>query len=951
MIRPRKRVVLGAAVLLASATFVFGTSWAGTTGQLSGVVRDAKTNEPVALASVAIPELKRGAVTDAQGNYFILNIPAGHYTVRASLLGYIPQVRENVELIPDFVTTVDFSVESTVLTNVPDVIVKAERPLIQRDVTASTKFITGDEIANQPLRGYQDAVAQQSGVVNFKLNIDNEAQNNNTLIIRGGRPNEVAFYVDGFSQQDPLTGVSTTAINPGSIEEIVVQTGGFNAEYGRINSGAINVVTKEGTDQYFGSLEGVMGDYYSSSAPGSKIWSAAVGGPLSPSMKQMNFFLAGERRDLGDRRPSRITSEVTDPSQPGLFEDGALPSNSSKTWSGIGKISWKPTPEQTLRLGGTYNQDKWQQYQNAYRFNLDHAPRFEDQNYSVYGTWSHSLNSRSYYEVKANFFSTDRIRGDGKYFDDLKKYAFPKDVGNPQYSDEALFFYGDDNPAGAHVWDDFLHRNSSYVGFAANYASQVSPRVQMKFGGDYQRHKLRYYDHYFPTQLYEILQSSAGTDSIAPKDTDNADRYGYDAFGEKIESGEDGPKKPTVASLYAQTKYERLGLVVNAGLRFDYLTPSTKSLRSEATPLFSDAQDTTNSPTTLDASDLQDSKVYNRLSPRLGIGFPVTERTLLHLNYGKFFQQPNLQDLYVSYAFLEHKIKTGGYFVGFGNPNLKPELTTAYELGIAHTPTDASRIEAAIYYKDVKDLVEITAIASSPNQFSSYRNRDFATIKGVDLGYVMRRTKFLTMNFSYSLSWAMGTGSVSQTQRNIAWTAAEPPKMSTPLAFDQRHKLSLNFDYRFGPGEGPMVGGSTLLENFGVNVLVNTASGTPYTPTQVYNEVTLAAISVQPIGELNSRYGPWTTSVDLKADKGFSLGGQNLNVYLWVLNVFDTDNVTTVYTGSGSAETTNFLNTDEGRAFLDQHGADAERRYNLAERNPNLHLNPRQLRLGAKLSF
>ena len=950
MIRPRKRVVLGAAIVLASAVFIFGTSWAGTTGQLSGVVRDAKTNEPVALASVAIPELKRGAVTDAQGNYFILNIPAGHYTVRASLLGYIPQVRENVEVIPDFVTKVEFSVESTVLTNVPDVIVRAERPLIQKDVTASTKFITGDEIANQPLRGYQDAVAQQSGVVNFKLNIDNEAQNNNTLIIRGGRPNEVAFYVDGFSQQDPLTGVSTTAISPASIEEIVVQTGGFNAEYGRINSGVINVVTKEGTDQYFGTLEGILGDY-SNWDQASKLVSATVGGPLSSSMKQVNFFLSGERRDLEDRRPSRITSEVTDPSQPGLFEDGVLPSNSSKTWSGIGKISWNPTPEQTLRLGGTYNQDDWQQYQNAYRFNLEHAPRFRDQNYSIYGTWNHTVNPKSYYEVKANYFSTDRIRGDGVYFDDLERYAFPKDKGNPTFSDEALFWYGSDNPSGAHVWDDFLHRNSSYMGLAVNYANQVSSSMQLKFGGDYQSHKLRYYDHYFPTQLYQILKSSTGADSLAPDDTDNVDRYGYDAFGNKIESGQDGPKKPKVASLYAQSNYERLGLVVNAGLRYDYLTPSTQALVSESTPLYSDSQDSTNSPTTLDPSDLEDSKVYRRLSPRLGIGFPISDRTLVHVNYGKFFQQPNLQDLYVSYAFLEHKIRTGGYFVGFGNPNLKPELTTAYEFAIAHTPTDQTRIEAAIYYKDVKDLVEITAIPSSPNQFSSYRNRDFATIKGIDLAYVMRRTKFLTMNISYSLSSAMGTGSVSQTQRNIAWTAAIPPKMSTPLAFDQRHKLSLGFDYRFGTGEGPIIGNSRLLENFGVNVLVNAASGTPYTPTYVYNEVTLAALSVQPIGEINSRYGPWTTSVDLKASKAFKLGQQNMDVYLWALNVFNTDNVSTVYTGTGSAETTNFLNTDEGRAFLEAGGPDAEQRYHLAERNPNLHLNPRLLRFGAKISF
>ena len=112
----------------------------------------------------------------------------------------------------------------------------------------------------------------------------------------------------------------------------------------------------------------------------------------------------------------------------------------------------------------------------------------------------------------------------------------------------------------------------------------------------------------------------------------------------------------------------------------------------------------------------------------------------MHVNYGQFYQQPNLQDLYVSYAFLEHKIRTGGYFVGFGNPNLKPEQTTAYEVGIQHTPTDRRGSTSIAYYKDVKDLVEITNIPSYAEQLLVVPNRDFATIKGVDVGFTMRRS-------------------------------------------------------------------------------------------------------------------------------------------------------------------------------------------------------------------
>ena len=130
-LRPRNEVVLGAAIIVAGAIFLFGSAWAGTTGQLSGVIHDAKTGEPISLASVAVPELKRGAVTDAQGSYSILNLPAGRYSVRVSLLGYVSTLRQNVEIIPDFNTKLDLNLESTVLTNVPEVIVKGERPLIQ----------------------------------------------------------------------------------------------------------------------------------------------------------------------------------------------------------------------------------------------------------------------------------------------------------------------------------------------------------------------------------------------------------------------------------------------------------------------------------------------------------------------------------------------------------------------------------------------------------------------------------------------------------------------------------------------------------------------------------------------------------------------------------------------------------------------------------------------------
>ncbi|MEO5988382.1 MAG: TonB-dependent receptor, partial [Candidatus Eisenbacteria bacterium] len=315
-------------------------------------------------------------------------------------------------------------------------------------------------------------------------------------------------------------------------------------------------------------------------------------------------------------------------------------------------------------------------------------------------------------------------------------------------------------------------------------------------------------------------------------------------------------------------------------------------------------------------------------------------------------QQPNLQDLYVSYRFLQHKIRTGGYFVGFGNPNLKPEQTTAYEVGVARQLGDKARIDVTAYYKDVKDLVEITNVPSFPNSFSSYRNRDFATIKGVDIGYTTRKVNNVSASINYSLSYAQGTGSVSNSQGNIAWTASDPPKQTAPLDFDQRHKLSLNMDWSLGKGQGMTWGKWHPFEDVGINLLYNVGSGTPYTPTGVYNEVTLANVNSSPIGPLNSRYGPWTSNLDLKASRGFNLGGTKLSASLLVLNVLNAKNANGVYTGTGSAFTTGWLNTEDGQSFIsntaDKNG---EALYNLSQNNPNIYSNPRLVRFGIRANF
>ena len=914
---------------------------AGTTGKLQGRVTDEK-GQGLAGANVRIEGQRLGAATDESGNYVIVAVPAGAQIVRINLIGYAPFVAQNVEVRADFTNQLNATLKTEAV-QVGEVRVEAERPLLQRDATNTTRFLSGDEIARQPVRGYRDAAAQQAGIVSFQRQIDVESNNGPTLIVRGGRPNETAYFVDGFSQQDPLTGNSTTSINNDAIEEVVVLSGGFNAEYGRIMSGVVNVITREGTSRYTGSLEGVTdqvggklgNDFLGTHVFGYNVYDGNFGGPLVPGRDWGTFYYSGQYRYQGDRTPN-------------AFFPNVLPSNSLEGWTHQGKVSIPLGQKMKFKVGGLWSDDDWREYLNTYRFNLEHAPRYADRNRSLTTEFNHTLSAKSFYSLGASFFYTERKRGDGVYFDDITKYGqYP----NPDFRQDVLWFWpgfsgrgtgplGDSLAAsatqagGGHVFDDYLHRQSSYVGLKGDYTNQTNRYHQLKGGFEVDKHTLRFFEAYFPVNY--------------PNRLEDINRYGFSVTGKDHEDGGiDGPRKPLTASIYAQDKYERSGLVVNAGLRWDFINVDTPALDSESLPLGLNA--------TLDPdSELVGNRTYSRLSPRVGIGFPVTDRTVLHVNWGQFFQQPNLQDLYVSYRFLEWKIRKGGYYVGFGNPNLKPEQTTAYEVGIAHRLSDNARFDLTAYYKDVKDLVQVQAVGSKPNAFSTYRNTDFATIKGLDLGFTLRRVNHVQANLAYSLSYAVGTGSVSNTNGNRAWQGAQTPKQTAPLDFDQRHKLSINLDYLLEHEEGPVFLNAHPFQNTSINFLYNVASGTPYTPTEVSDEASLAAVSTKPVGPLNSRYGPWTQSLDVKAAKGFEVGGLDMSAYVWVINVFDTRNVISVWTGTGSPFTTGFLDSSPGRQAANKlvaAGIDPTSAYALALQNESLFSVPRLFRVGLRMGF
>ncbi len=216
------------------------------TGKISGVVLDAQTNEPLPGVNVAIVGTTIGAITDIDGYYNILNVDPGRKSLRASFVGYTPQVVENVDVSIDLTTEVNFNLQEETV-GLDELVVTAEAPIIQRDIAGTQRNIGADEIQSGRYQSVTNVIAAQVGVSASSVYNDRPS-------IRGGGFEESQFIVDGVAQGDPLTNRPFYKVNLDAVEEIKLQTGGFSAEYGNLQSGLVNVALKEGGDRYSGSF-------------------------------------------------------------------------------------------------------------------------------------------------------------------------------------------------------------------------------------------------------------------------------------------------------------------------------------------------------------------------------------------------------------------------------------------------------------------------------------------------------------------------------------------------------------------------------------------------------------------------------------------------------------------------------------------------------------------------
>ena len=220
---------------LVCTVFLASNLIAQTSGKVRGTVTDEATGEALIGANVLIDGTGLGAATDENGEYFILNVSPGAYTMRAEIIGYQTAVELDVRVFIDLTTTVNFVTSVEAVTG-EAVEVLAERPLVQPDVAGTVINVSGGDIENIPVRSVGDFISQQAGI-------------EPGMVIRGSGINETAFVVDGISTRGGRDGTPQTAIALTSVDELQVQTGGLGSGVANARGGAINIVTKDPRDR------------------------------------------------------------------------------------------------------------------------------------------------------------------------------------------------------------------------------------------------------------------------------------------------------------------------------------------------------------------------------------------------------------------------------------------------------------------------------------------------------------------------------------------------------------------------------------------------------------------------------------------------------------------------------------------------------------------------------
>jgi outer membrane receptor protein involved in Fe transport len=883
---------------------------AQTTGKIVGKILDGETNEPVAGANVLLLDTRMGASTDLDGDFMILNVVPGTYSLEIQMIGYNTIRNEGLVVSVNRTTSTTISITPTLLES-EVIVVTAEKVAIKRDQTSSIRNVSADDIKILPVDFTQQIVELQPGVVGNHF--------------RGGRGNEVAYMIDGVMVTEALYRTDQMVeVTPNAVEDMEVITGVFNAEYGNAMSGIVNVITKEGGNKIEGAASVNVGNYVTSHSdvyvgleetgtPHIQDYKLGLSGPVITD--NLNFIIDGRFfSDTGylngiNRFNVDDYSDFREYPKPEYIseangDESIVPLNDREEVYLLGKLSFRPITALKASLIYTYNDTKGQGYSHGNFYNPYGVGTYQNKSQMFALHINHMLSTKAFYELKLSHINYER-----------GNYLF-EDPLDPRYVHD---FYG----SGTGPW-------FSTGGQSKNHSTGTEATSRIKLDLTWQFHKSHALKAgidgskvWLDQNNINIRNEYEGTDleALYTEDPITGKRT-YPYYAPEIRANNSVytdryKKEPIYFAAYAQDKMEFQDMVVNFGVRFDWFDPNTVYPTDWRNP---GNQDYFEDKSRM--SDYPKADPQYQFSPRFGLAYEVGKTALLRFSYGHFMQVPPLNYYYQNSKFLVTDLGTA-----MGNPNLKAQKTIQYEVGLWLQLTRDMDFEVAVYYRDIYDLLSSKLVYSySQLRFGVYDNKDYGNARGIELKYQARLSDF-TFNANYTLQYTRGVADTPDLAYNRAGQDQDPVNKLIPLEWDQRHTFNLTTAYN--------------TRNFGLTFLFLYHSGRPYS-WQPITESPLAFINLLP----NNQERPSQFRVDLTAFYNlFTFSNIDVRLTLLAYNIFDNLNE-------------NSVNSTTGRAYtgivrpvnLAIYKSDFSE-YSEQFQNPGMYAAPRSIRLGLGFQF
>ena len=862
------------------------------TGKVSGTVVDAD-GLPLPGANVLIVGTTQGASTDVDGVYTILNVSPGTYAVRAAFVGMQTIVQEGVVVNNDRTTEVDFVLAAEDLAIEGELVVTAERPEIEPERTASSEIIRPREVANAP------GVYSLTDVIGLTV----EATDGH---FRGGRTGEELYLLNGINIVNPFTGARAFDPVAGALEEVEVITGGFPAQYGNAQSGVINMALQSGAhDQWEGSgsvrvrapgYKHFGGSVFSlennpyllafdtveewGGDSGEGLYSCSIGLSFcsaygletaedslrAAQIAQAVWAQAREELDAeyDDRWDTQIDLSVGGPVSDRVrafvgarFADEWYPlptDDPERTRQLLGSARVAFGGGASLQLAGAFNRVRGYDYTSSFWQYLWDRQRgfaaFDELTLGGSARLAYVPDERRFVDLTLSVLRNDYESG-AAVLDPARFREDASDLGVWR------FFNTPDQFRVGYMENDFRNERSSTYSFDATYNDQVTNHHLLKVG--------------LQGRLYHL-------------DVDNRLNLSSpsDAQDEVFDV------TPFEVGAFVEDKVEYEGLIARLGLRFDAYNLNTEFFSDQYNPYVNPNFDPTqpavgdNAERDPELAATEQTSWIARLQPRLGASFPISVNTVFHLNYGSFLQRPPFERSLVSRIQRSNALAV----IQLGNPELKPEETRMYEVGVAQGLPLGIALDVSGYYKDVRNLVQLAFFSEGVDiPYQTYVNRDYADIRGFRIS-LQRRSGAVRGSVRYRYEVATGKTSSAEDAppqfiRDLDGEVDEQRAgiglNDILLDFDRTHNLIVQLTATTPRELGPQVAGSYPLGRWTGSVRTRVRSGRPYTSFAAGQDVLVA-----------DARAPMEYETSLKVTRPFRLAsGAEGALFVEVTNLFN----------------------------------------------------------------